>query len=351
MTAALPAVPRWRRPGFVLGTALLLLTSEIAVVSLAVLRSGHLDVLRFGLAADAVLLTGLALVLAGGPRALGLTPGKALRAAVLGAVPFSAASRLLGFSLGGGLLAVAGFAELALLGYVVAVVARTARQPGDAWERAQAGLAAVLPAPISCALLMELRLVHAALQSLLRRPVSGPTASEEVFRPMEASRAGWVVAFLLIATTVELPAVHVVLYVVAPGRAWPHVLLAGFNLYGLLWVVGERRLMWTSAHRFEADALVLRLGLRFEARVPYEVVSRALPLRDDLERRAVQPPGGKRNPRVTPIDPPNVHLCLARPVPFTTFFGLTRQAQHLDLFMDRPEVFLATLEKRRAGAA
>jgi hypothetical protein len=328
----------------------LVLLAEICVVSLVAARSPIPDVLRAALVADAVLLSALALWLAGGPRALGLTPVRAIRAAVLGVVLFALASRVSGLSDGGGLLLLAGLAELSLLGFLCFALVKAAREKGDGWERAHAGLSVVFPPKAARMLLMEARLVHGAVLSLLRRPTRGPPASETVFRPLEASSTGWLIPFFVLASAVEMAAVHAVVHVKWPGHPMVQLALFGLHLYGILWLIGERRLMRDSAHVFEPDALVLNLGLRFSARVPYALITRALPLRDDLERKSVQPKPDGSNPRASPFDPPNVHLCLAGPVRYTTLLGLEREAQHLDLFVDRPEAFLAAVEARRTAA-
>jgi hypothetical protein len=181
---------------------------------------------------------------------------------------------------------------------------------------------------------------------LLRQPLRTPESSSTVFVPMRESRSGWFLPFIALATLVEGAAVHVLLYVLVPGSGWVQAGLIALNVYGLLWLMGERRLLWQSAHRLEAQALELELGMRFSASIPYAKVTRVLPLRTDAERRSVQNPKGPKNPRATPLDEPNVHLCLSEPVTYTTFFGLTRQAQHLDLFVERPEAFLAALSER-----
>ncbi len=187
----------------------------------------------------------------------------------------------------------------------------------------------------------------AAVATLLRRPLRTPESSATVFVPMVESRSGWFLPFLAMATVVEGTAVHVLLYVLVPGSGWLQAVLLALNAYGLLWLMGDRRLMWQSAYRLEAETLELELGLRFSASIPYGKVTRVLPLRTDAERRSVQPPKGPKNPRVTPLDEPNVHLCLSEPVTSTTYFGLTKQVQHLDLFVERPEAFIAALTGRR----
>lgn len=338
---------RWMVPALVLVMAV-----ETVVVTLAAGSVGHGRVLGAALIADLVLLSAVALMLAGGPKAVGLTAKRALRAAVLGVVLFSAVARLAGVPMGNALLPLALAAEATLSTLVVLALLRAFRdKQGELFERLRERLRETLPAPVLAVALFELGILHAAWQALRLRRAEMPAPSETVFPPMSASSSGWVIPFVAIATGVEMTAVHVLLHVFWPGHLWVNLLLAGLNVYGLLWLVGDRRMMQATAHRLEVDELVLSLGARCSARIPYALITRVLPLRTDAERRSVQPKKGRKNPQVTPADPTNVHLCLSAPVRMTTFFGLQREAQHLDLFVDRPEQFIAAIERRRSAQA
>jgi hypothetical protein len=344
LTAALRRHPRWVLAG-VLGVMVL----ETAVVLLSALQHPPTLVLSVALGADLVLLTALALWASGGVRSLGLSAGKVVRAAVLGVLIFSAVTRALELPSHGLVLPLALAAEATLACAVLLSLVRVFRRGGDFWSEVQRSLSTALPPPLASILIAELRLLHAAAQSLLRRPLCAPEPSVSVFPPMAASSSGWFVPLILIVSMMELPAAHALLHAVAPGHLWAHAVLLAVHIYGVLWLVGERRLMWGSAHRLEEDALVLHLGLRFSARIPYSLIVRALPLRSDLDRSRVKTPGGRGSAQVTPLDPPNVHLCLDADVEAATFFGLRRRVRHLDLFVDRPEDFLAALEARRSS--
>jgi hypothetical protein len=336
-----------RHPRRVLAGVLAMMVAEIAVVLLSALQHPSTLVLSVALASDLVLLGALAVWASGGVRRWELTPGKGLRAAALGVLVFSGVTRALGIPGPALLLPLALAAEATLACVILLSFLRAVRQGGDFWGDVQRRLGSVLPRAATVVLVTELRLLHAAAQSLLRRPLRTPEPSATVFPPMAASASGWLIPFILIASVMELAAVHALLHALAPGRLWTHALTLGVHVYGVLWLVGERRLLWGSAHRLEDDALVLQLGLRWSARIPYGVIARALPLRSDMDRRRVQTPKRRGSASVTPFDPPNVHLCLDAEVEVSTFFGLRRRVRHLDLFVDRPDAFLAALETRR----
>jgi hypothetical protein len=333
------------RRAIVLG-ALALIVAEVTLVTGLVLRQDAPPLVRWAIIADVVLFTLGALWLAGGPRAAGLSVGKVVKSAVVGVVLFSLGLRVLGLPTSNVLMGLALAAEATVGVVLVAGLVRALRHPGETWERLRGELRTRLPAPMGEFVFAEVRLMAEAVAMVLRRPLRTPESSATVFVPMVASQSGWFVPFVAMATVVEGTAVHVLLYALVPGSGWLQAVLLALNAYGLLWLMGDRRLMWQSAYRLEAETLVLELGMRFSASIPYGMVTRVLPLRTDAERRSVQPPKGPGNPKVTPLDEPNVHLCLSGPVTYTTFFGLTRQARHLDLFVERPEAFIATLTER-----
>jgi hypothetical protein len=335
-------------PRRVLAGVLAVMVLETAVVLLSALQRPPTLVLSVALASDLVLLGALAVWASGGVRRWGLTPGKGLRAAALGVLVFSGVMRVLGIPGPALLLPLALAAEATLACVVLLSLLRAVRQGGDFWAEVQRRLGSVLPRTATVVLVTELRLLHAAAQSLLRRPLRTPEPSATVFPPMAASSSGWLIPFLLIVSVMELGAAHALLHAMAPGHLWAHVLSLAVHGYGLLWLVGERRLLWASAHRLEDEALVLHLGLRWSARIPYALITRALPLRSDMDRRRVRTPRRRDSASVTPLDPPNVHLCLEADVELSTLFGLRRRVRHLDLFVDRPDAFLAALEARRS---
>ncbi|HEX8819369.1 MAG TPA: hypothetical protein VF794_05555 [Archangium sp.] len=333
------------RQGLVVGV-LALIVAEVVVFTLLSLRSEVPRLVHLAVVADVVLFTAAALWLVGGPRTAGLSAGKALRAAVVGVVLFSVGLRVVGVPASDLLLGLALAAEATLAAVVLMGLARALRQPGDTWVRLREALRESLPTPVAEVAFGEVRLMGAMVATLLRRPLLAPEPSSTVFVPMAASRTGWLIPVVILAMVVEGTAVHLLLYALGARSGWLHGLLLALNCYTVLWLMGDRRLMRQSAHRLEPEALELSLGLRFCARIPYQKLARVLPLRTDAERRSVQPRGGKKNPSVTPFEEPNVHLCLHEPVSATLFFGITRQVEHLDLFVERPEEFIAALTER-----
>lgn len=317
------------------------LAIETVAVVLAAPAAARPGLLAAALAVDAVLLAALALHLARPGRA---QLGALFRAGVLGVVVFAVVTRILGIPVPDLILPLAIAAEVVIAALLVRGVWRARKAKGALWAAVDA-----LPPPLDRFFRFELTLLSAAFG--LRRDAP-PVPSAVVFPSMAGSQSGWFIPVVVIASVMELGAVHALVAGLTEAGLGVHLAILGVHLYGVLWLVGDLRAMQATSHRLEADALVLHLGERFHARIPYGQIQRLLPLRNDAERASVQPrTGRRRNPRVTPLDPPTVHLCLLAPVAYRSFFGRARQAEHLDIFVDRPEAFLRALEARLPSSA
>jgi hypothetical protein len=362
--AASPHLSRlWR---MLPAVAISVIVAETLIMTRLSASRGGEPLLIAGLIVDALLLTVLGIALPirrqGGLRDSALTLAGAIRSTVIGIVAGALALRLLGLPMGG-LATLAVAAEVVLLGAVLVALLRAAkaaraspragagpmRGEGIVWDEASRHLRSALPAVVVDWALLEVRLLSAALAALLRRPL--PPVPQGAFTTTRRSSSVQVVAVLVGVSVVELAAAHVLLAHFLPGLGvGPHAVIAAVHVWGVLWLLGDLRMCASTSHRIVGDTLVLELGLRFRAHVPLARILRVLPLRTDAERRSVQPPKGMRpsaNPRATPFDPPNVHLCLEAPVGYTGLLGRERSFAHLDLYVDAPEAFIATLRERK----
>jgi hypothetical protein len=219
------------------------------------------------------------------------------------------------------------------------------RSPDATWSvrfrQVASHFASRLPAPVAGFVRTELRLMGAALNP---RPTIVPPASADAFTATRTSKGNFVVPLVLLLAAVELPAIHILLYVLLPKSA--RSLQLGFvvlNLYALLWFVGDRRCRRASIYRLGSSALEIELGERWKGAIPYQLIKNA----------GMQPkPLPRRDPStidVTPFDPPNVTLRLVEPLPFTSYFGITKLARCIRLYVDEPEHFLAAIDNRLLG--
>lgn len=315
------------------------LAAEVVAIPLAALHRPEARVpLQVGLAADCLLLCALVVAVAarraGGLQALGLSRTRVLQLSVLASVVFLAGLRIAGVPIDGTLAAVAVALEVAVITSVILAVRR-----GLSLERA---VTERLPPVVREVLGTEIRLVVSAVSALARRPARRP---EGWFSTLERSGSGFIIPVAILLCAVELGAVHSLIAFKWPGAWAAHAVLAALTGYTLVWLVGDRRAMRNTGHRLEGANLILELGARFQAEVPLDQVEKVVRLHGEADLRRVQPRKGQ-NPRATPFDTPNVHLCFRAPVTARTYFGLRRSVQHLDLYVDEPDAFAAAVSAR-----
>lgn len=173
----------------------------------------------------------------------------------------------------------------------------------------------------------ELRLLGAVGRALSRRPI----APSEITFTRESTYPGVALA-LAIVVVIEGAPIHLLLR----GHSAAQAVMLALHAYALLWIVGDLRALRESTCRFERRALVVQLGLRFSARIPFHLITAA----------GWGEPSGDAAPdeaRITPGDTPNVALVLRKPIVVRGPFGIRRRARVVRLYVDDPTVLLAKL--------
>lgn len=295
---------------------------------------------------DTLALGGLALwYLArrhGGLAALDIHPRRIVRGVVLGLALCGLAARLSGAPIGVALLIplVAVEAAIALVAWR-AIIRGYRHGSGPRWPRLAAALTPALGARLAHAAVTELRLVDAAARSLARRPIrradGHPTTDESTW-------GTWVAAILMLSVA-EIALVHLLL-AHAAAHLGTHLAIVALHAYGLGWLLGDWRLMRETAHRLDADALHIELGVRWRATIPYADIEAVEAGEVDEPDRLV----GEKRPRdhlaITPHDTPNVTVRLAAATPIEGLYGFTRAARVLLLRVDDPHALAAALAAR-----
>ena len=318
---------------------------ELATVTAFSLRHDRGPVPFVAAAMDSIILCGGALWLlsrwAGGYARLGLTPRRWLRMLMLAAIPTSLVGSLLGIPAVLRLRAVLLVGELAFLAAILFAATRAARvvSQRDFWSIFRTELARHLPRAFVELAATELEILSAGIRSLARVKVH---PAPGVFTTLRTSKSGFIVPFIVLMSLIEMPALHLALRFWLHAASVIHVSLGLLHVYGLLWLMGDRRRMFETGHRCGQDALDIRLGRRWRCSVPYAQIERV--------GRQPQPVGrqDKSTRNVTPWDSPNVHLCLNAPVRLEGYFGLKRSASHLRLFVDSPDELVAAVRVRIA---
>ena len=250
---------------------------EVAWVGFLAIRHNQ-PLLPLAAAFDAALLAGGVLWLISRRQPLGIPPARWLRLSAIALAVAGLASRALGFR-----VASMAVAELLIVGVTV-----------------RYGL---LPKPVANALKMELSIFGAALRALLRRPLP----KDDRFLPANRNQ---LVVMVFVLTLFEAPALHLVLH----GAA-AHTILTVLHLYGLVWVLGDARLVSESGHRLGPDALALHLGLRLRGTIPYSQI-----------REVVR-------------DGSTVTLRLSTRARLEGYFGIRRTLDMVKLQLDEPDRF------------
>jgi hypothetical protein len=220
----------------------------------------------------------------------------------------------------GTVLVVAIALELATLTVIVLRV-RTARR---AWRaapdhRLDAALAAVLPPLAASLVATELRVMVYAIVGWRRR-------TSPAFSVHRASGWSLTAGVLVGLVAAETPAVHLLLVAVgAPTAAW---IATALSIYSALWIVGAAHALRHGGVSL-ADDVVIDLGVRWRARIPYAAIVRvSLGASAELDLA---------------ISQANVVVELREPIELIGLFGRRRTARSLALELDEPDAFIAAL--------
>lgn len=149
---------------------------------------------------------------------------------------------------------------------------------------------------------------------------------------------GWgsILAAFAMAIAVESLAVHFLVQRWSPTAAW---VLTGTSLYSLVWLAGDYRAMVLRPILLRGGVLEVRIGLRWQMRIPLSCV-----------RTAGEYPRGQRPPetlQAVVFGEPRLLLELDGPVEAEGPFGIRRRAARVALTVDEPERFLRELEAAR----
>ena len=139
----------------------------------------------------------------------------------------------------------------------------------------------------------------------------------------------------VLVTVVETGLVHVLLGGSRPLVAWAITVLGGLTILSLL---GQDRALATRAITIEPDRLVLRVGLRLSAIVPWAVVREA----ETVSWSALPAKATGYFDAARPVEP-NLVIRFRASVEVTGAFGVRRRVSSLGLCVDDPEGLCAAV--------
>ncbi len=121
-----------------------------------------------------------------------------------------------------------------------------------------------------------------------------------------------------------------------PWIAWT---LTALSLWTVVWLIADYRAVGARPLVLEPEALLVRLGRRFQARVPLSEIAKA----EAPTWRDVPPKGSQGYLKLSGPGTPNVLLTFARPVEFRGPAGIRKSFTRVGLRLDRPADFLRSL--------
>ena len=234
-------------------------------------------------------------------------------------------------------------AELLLLGYLGLTVVRTARRfqdlavSTDIVERLRQSLRDVLKARLAADLVAsEIALFYYAFFSWRTRPAD--PAKHFAFSYHKKVGYAPLLAGILVAMLIEVIAVHALLWMWNPPLAW---VMTALGLYGFLWLLGDWRAVLLRPISVEKDALVVRIGLRWTARVPFAAIASVRPVEGT--------PPGRKTPgylEALLLGKPHYLIALNEPIVAQGLYGMRKTITTLGFTVDDAEAFETALKHR-----
>jgi len=225
--------------------------------------------------------------------------------------------------------------EAALLVYLglrvrrIARACRTSDVP-DAVLRLREGMASVLGEGLPARLAAD----EASMLRYLARPPADRGSPGEAFSYHRRSGWGAMVFALALAVAAEATAIHFLLAGWSLTAAW---IVTALSVYSGLWLVADWRATRNRPLVVDGGSLLVRVGLRWTARIPLEAVASA------RRARPGEAPSGAGELSTALPGPPDVVLELERQVVVAGPFGLDRSVTRLGLSVDEPDALLRTL--------
>lgn len=239
-------------------------------------------------------------------------------------------------------------AELLLAGLAVRRVQRAVRESRaaaesmDVVEVIRGAVCGGIPlARVADVVTSEVAILYYGLFSWRTRPVVG--VRDLAFSYHRKSGYVALLGTLAAVTVVEAAVVHLLVQGWSRTAAW---VLTALSAYGLLWLLGFLQAVRLRPILLGPDALHLRSGLRWSARIPYELISRVAPA-------GIAPPD-RRAPgylHAAPLGSPRLLVELDGTVDAEGLYGLTRRGvSRIGITVDDLPGFTAELEARVRAA-
>jgi hypothetical protein len=182
--------------------------------------------------------------------------------------------------------------------------------------------------------------------------------SGEVFSYHNKSQYSTIFAMLILSCMVELPSCSLMLEVTIDDflvRRYIHWILSISVAYTMVWLFSDRHLIRSTFHIIGKDALHLKVGARFNAKIPWNACSNAYAIShtkelQDSRRKWLLKNGLHPGATITctPFDQPNVALVLhENSQGHIEKYKLVRDnIQYVLIYVDEPQKFVCAIRER-----
>lgn len=209
------------------------------------------------------------------------------------------------------------------------------------------GLKEYVPSWFAIFFATEICIILAFIRLVKRRPLVKPTEPTD-FTFLRTSSYSAIILCVILLSVIEVPLAHILIHYYVESswaNVW-HVLLFAFHVYGFIWIAGEYRLMQESHHFIDERGFHISLGLRFNGFVPYEAINSVEPLASGSDDK-FQP----RIPKISAFDEANVVLHLKEKVELKRMFGFKKRCDEMNLYLDDPNDFIASVQTKLEAVA
>jgi hypothetical protein len=147
---------------------------------------------------------------------------------------------------------------------------------------------------------------------------------------------------VVVASVVEGVVVHLLVAGWSVGAAW---VLSAISAYGAVWMVGDLQAIRLRPTLVSPDALTVRVGMRWNARLPWSEIESVEPRgRTPFPRRAAG------HLRATPMGEPSFVVTLRSPARVIGPYGITRSVTRIGIAVDDVREFETAVHERLNAA-
>ena len=202
----------------------------------------------------------------------------------------------------------------------------------------------------------ELRILTGFVQALLLRPLRHPP-DRSVYRILPDSQYKTFFPLIVFGLVLEAPMVHLLIsWIWEPSfaRHMTQFVLLFFNVYGLLWIIGDYRLLKDAWVEIGESTLEFEVSVRWKGSIPFESVAKVEPYSYETKNPLFTAPGEKIAPApvdetfigVLPGERLTLTLIFKEPVPLTTMFGVQRTFRKAHLLASQGHELMAEISRK-----